>query len=213
MAKPRNPSISARKAPVQARAHDLVAAVLEAAVQVLRDEGAARFTTARVAERAGVSVGSIYQYFPNSASILFRLQADEWHRTAALVRGILEDPSRSPADRLRRLVHAFVSSECEEAQVRLALGDAAPLYRDAPEAAAARGGGASVIRTFMAEALPLADAVTQRQAAHLIEATLINVGSSYSETHRTEDEIAAFSDEMACMFNAYLRQTQDISTR
>jgi len=44
----------------------------------LAKEGAQRFTTARVAERAGVSVGSVYQYFPNNAAILFRLQTDEW---------------------------------------------------------------------------------------------------------------------------------------
>jgi len=54
--------ISTRKLPTQARSTDLVAAVLEAAVQVLQAEGAHRFTTARVAERAGVSVGSLYLY-------------------------------------------------------------------------------------------------------------------------------------------------------
>jgi tetracycline repressor-like protein len=66
-----------RKAPQQARSNELVAAVLEAAIQVLVKEGAQRFTMARVAERAGVSVGSLYQYFPNKAAILFRLQSAE----------------------------------------------------------------------------------------------------------------------------------------
>jgi hypothetical protein len=65
MADPQNAKISSRKRPKQARSTDLVAAILEAAAQVLAKEGAPRFTTARVAERAGVSVGSIYQYFPN----------------------------------------------------------------------------------------------------------------------------------------------------
>ena len=74
--------ISSRNSPKQARSNELVAAVLEAAVQVLAKEGAQRFTTARVAERAGVSVGSLYQYFPNKAAILFRLQSDEWRGRA-----------------------------------------------------------------------------------------------------------------------------------
>ncbi|WP_395444929.1 helix-turn-helix domain-containing protein [Caulobacter sp. UC70_42] len=81
-----SPRISSRKQPKQARSTELVAAILEAAVQVLTKEGAARFTTARVADKAGVSVGSVYQYFPNKAAILFRLQSDEWradHRPAA----------------------------------------------------------------------------------------------------------------------------------
>jgi AcrR family transcriptional regulator len=43
-------------------------------LRVLTKEGAPRFTTARVAAQAGVSVGSLYQYFPNKAAILFRLQ-------------------------------------------------------------------------------------------------------------------------------------------
>lgn len=200
----RESRISARKTPVQARANDLVAAVLDAAVQVLRAEGAAQFTTARIAERAGVSVGSIYQYFPNKASILFRLQADEWHRTAALIRGILTDGDNTAPKRLRRLVHAFVQSECDEAAVRLALGDAAPFYRDAPEAAAAREGGTIIIRTFMSEALPDADEAQRLRAAGLVEATLTQVGSHFSAMARTADEIAAFADEMADMFDAYL---------
>ena len=119
--------ISTRKEPKQARSNDLVTAILQAAIQVLAQEGAQRFTTARVAERAGVSVGSLYQYFPNKAAILFRLQSDEWKQTSTLLGDILLDPSRAPLERLRLLVHAFIRSECEEAAVRVALNDAAPL--------------------------------------------------------------------------------------
>ena len=74
----RNARISSRKRPRQARSAGLVATILEAAIQVLASEGVKRFTTARVAKRAGVSVGSVYQYFPNKAAILFRLQSVEW---------------------------------------------------------------------------------------------------------------------------------------
>ena len=113
-------SISSRKQPKQARATDLVAAILQAAVQVLEKEGAQRFTTTRVAEKAGVSVGSLYQYFPNKAALLFRLQSDEWQQTSNLLGEVLVDEARPPLDRLRSLVHAFIRSECEEAAVRVA---------------------------------------------------------------------------------------------
>jgi len=53
---PRNIKISERKRPRQARSSELFSAILQAATQVLALEGAARFTTARVAERAGVSI-------------------------------------------------------------------------------------------------------------------------------------------------------------
>ena len=204
MTRRKTADISERKKPRQERANDLVAAVLDAAVQVLRTEGAARFTTARVAERAGVSVGSLYQYFPNKAAILFRLQSDEWRSTSALLRDILQDRDVPPPQRLRRLVHAFLQSECEEAAVRIALGDSAPLYRDAPEAAAARREGSRIILDFITEILPSADLASRVLATDLIEATLTQVGSSFSETERSVEEIAAYADAMADMFDAYL---------
>ena len=200
--------ITSRKKPKQARANDLVAAILQAAVQVLAVEGARRFTTTRVAERAGVSVGSIYQYFPNKASILFRLQSDEWRETTEMLRATLADARRPPLERLRRLVHAFVKSECDEADVRVALSDAAPLYRDAPEAHAARAAGAETIAAFMREVLPKASDATRTAAGELIKSTLSAVGKEFSESPRSKAEIARWSDAMADMFCAYLGSLQ-----
>lgn len=67
------PPQTLRKRPSQVRSTLTVDAVLEATVQVLAREGYARTTTTRVAERAGVSVGSIYQYFPNRAALMVEL--------------------------------------------------------------------------------------------------------------------------------------------
>jgi len=196
--------IASRKKPQQARSNDLVAAILEAALQVLAREGARRFTTTRVAERAGVSVGSIYQYFPNKAAILFRLQSDEWRETMDMLRAALADIERPPLERLRRLVHTFVKSECDEAALRVALGDAAPLYRDAPEARAMRTSGKGILQAFMREALPDAKPPVRTLAGKLIKSTLSTVGKEFSETPRTPREIAAWSDAMADMLGAYL---------
>lgn len=59
-----------RKSPVQARSAASVDAILEATIQVLRHVGKERLTTTRVALRAGVSVGTLYQYFPNKSALL-----------------------------------------------------------------------------------------------------------------------------------------------
>lgn len=202
----RSSSISSRKQPQQARSTDLVAAVLQAAVQVLAKEGAPRFTMARVAEKAGVSVGSLYQYFPNKAAILFRLQSDEWRQTSDLLRSILEDVRRPPLERLRALVHAFIRSECDEAEVRVALDDAAPLYRDAPEAREAKASGDQIVQVFMREALPRASDDQRELAGDLITTTLSAVGKQFSETPRTPAEIEAYAGAMADMLCAYLGQ-------
>jgi AcrR family transcriptional regulator len=206
MATRRKTQISSRKRPQQDRSNELVAAILQAAIQVLEKQGAHRFTTARVAEKAGVSVGSVYQYFPNKASILFRLQTDEWRQTTELLQSILLDTRMAPLERLRTLVHAFIRSECDEAKMRIALHDAAPLYRDAPEAIEARASGAGAVETFMKEVLPNASAATREMASDLIAATLSEVGKGFSESPRTAAEIKAYSAAMADMFCAYLNK-------
>jgi AcrR family transcriptional regulator len=205
MSRRRKLAISPRKQPQQARSTELVAITLQAAVQVLAKQGAQRFTMARVAEKAGVSVGSLYQYFPNKAAILFRLQSDEWRQTTELLQGILEDVRKPPLERLRRLVHAFIQSECDEAEMRVALSDAAPLYRDAPEAREVRASGERTVQVFMLEVLPGASEATRALAADLIKTTLSTVGKQFSETHRSPAEIEAYAGAMADMFGAYLR--------
>lgn len=199
-----SPQISSRKQPKQARSTELVAAVLEAAVQVLASHGAPRFTVARVAERAGVSVGSVYQYFPNKAAILFRLQSDEWQQTTAMLRDILEDQGKPPLQRLRDLVQAFIQSECDEAQIRIALNDAAPLYRDAPEHQTARISVQQSVDAFMQQVLPEASVQTRALAGDLIITTLGSVGKRFSAAPRSGEEIRAYADAMADMFCAYL---------
>jgi len=204
MVRRRKSTISLRKQPQQARSAELVAIALQAAVQVLAKEGAHRFTMARVAEKAGVSVGSLYQYFPNKAAILFRLQSDEWRQTTELLRGILQDVKTPPFERLRRLVHAFIRSECEEAGMRVALNDAAPLYRDAPEAREAKASGARIVEAFMREVLPRASEGTRELAGDLITMTFSAAGKQFSESARSAAEIEAYSNGMADMFCAYL---------
>lgn len=174
----------------------------------MAEEGVTRFTTARVAEKAGVSVGSIYQYFPNKVSILFRLQVDEWIQTTRMMQSILKDASAPPLERLRTLVHAFLQSECEEAEIRSALNDAAPLYRDSPEARMARTEGSEMIDTFMEGALPGAPLAARKLAGDLIFATLKSIGNSFSLAKRTKAEITAYADATADMFCAYLKSIE-----
>ncbi len=207
------PQISSRKQPQQARSTELVAAILEAAVQVLAKEGAARFTTARVAEKAGVSVGSVYQYFPNKAAILFRLQADEWRETTGTLSRILEDRKKPPLERLRVLVHTFIKSECDEADMRVALNDAAPLYRDAPEAQQAKASMSLTIEGFMREAAPGASASARALAGDLVFTTLGAVGHDFSSSPRSAAQIKAYSKALADMFCAYIGSLDEAHAR
>jgi AcrR family transcriptional regulator len=200
----KKPVISARKSPRQSRSTQLVDAILEAAIRVLSREGAQRFTTARVAEAAGVSVGSLYQYFPNKEAILFRLQTDEWQRTGELLHSILTDSTRAPLDRLRATVRAFFLSEWDEAALRIALGDAAPSYREAPEVQNHRKAGRDRSLRFLGEVLPGASMKERRFAADVVMTTMSVVGKKVSEQSRSTAEVEAWSVAMGEMLCAYL---------
>jgi AcrR family transcriptional regulator len=81
----------ARKAPVQSRSRATVDAILEASIRILERDGPDALTTSRVAETAGVSVGTLYQYFGGRDSILDALQDRELARATELLKGILDN--------------------------------------------------------------------------------------------------------------------------
>jgi len=202
----KTPVISERKRPSQARSERLVADILEAASRVLARDGARRFTTARVAAAAGVSVGSLYQYFPNKESILFRLQTDEWQQTGSLLDTQFTDTTRPPLERLRAVVLTFFRSECDEAELRVALKDAAPLYRDAPETREHRQEGRRRSLTFMREILPDLPAKERTFVTNLVMTAMSAIGKTVSEEGHSRAEVARLATATGDMFCAYLQQ-------
>src|SRR5688500_15114650 len=83
MARPSPMVLEPRKSPRQARSTATVEAIRAATIQVLLAEGVGRLTTTRVAERAGVSVGTMYQYFPHKEALLFALVREKLEAVAA----------------------------------------------------------------------------------------------------------------------------------
>ena len=92
-----------RRRAKQKRSLETVEVVLEAAAQVLLREGYARATTNRIAERAGVSVGTIYQYFGGKDEVFDALIQRYFADVLAKIRASPPDPSRPLARRPARL--------------------------------------------------------------------------------------------------------------
>jgi AcrR family transcriptional regulator len=108
--------------------------ILAASIRVLRREGALRFTTPRVAEAAGISVGSLYQYFPNKQALLFALHARAVDAAWAEVQRILDAAAWSPREKIRRVARLFFHAESEEvAEMGVVLQDAEIYFGDEPE--------------------------------------------------------------------------------
>jgi AcrR family transcriptional regulator len=111
-----------RKTPVQARAEVTVEAICEATIQVLLSHGADQLTTTRVADRAGVSVGTLYQYYPNKRSLLYAVMEDHLDRVAAAVEVACEQSCHKPlTEMIKQVVEVFVDVKMDRADISVAL--------------------------------------------------------------------------------------------
>jgi AcrR family transcriptional regulator len=111
-----------RKTPIQARSTVTVEAISEATIQVLLRHGDERLTTTRIAERAGVSVGTLYQYYPNKQSLLFAVLERHMNNVAARVEAACESACHKPlAEMIRETVEAFVDAKMARADISVAL--------------------------------------------------------------------------------------------
>jgi AcrR family transcriptional regulator len=111
-----------RKTPVQTRSAATVEAISQATIQVLLKEGGSRLTTTRVAERAGVSVGTLYQYYPNKEALLFAVLADHLDRVASAVEAGCDRARHQPlAEMIRIVVEEFIDAKMARIDVSRAL--------------------------------------------------------------------------------------------
>lgn len=121
-----NALYSLRKTPVQARAKATVDAVLEAAAQLLIGQGYDRTSTNQIAERAGVSIGSLYEYFPGKeaifAEIRRRLSMDHYARLTTVPR------PNTPKSMLRHLVTSHIDYVRANLPLHVALSTEVPRF-------------------------------------------------------------------------------------
>lgn len=122
------PSAIMRRKPTQERAQRTIETIFEATIQVCEQEGEAGLTTNRIAEKAGFSVGTLYQYFPTKDSLLLalihrerRLAMEEYQRILdRCVAGEIEPPAALRL-MIRHMIEAFGSgSRMRRAMVKLA---------------------------------------------------------------------------------------------
>lgn len=104
---------------MQARARRTVDLILEAATQILAHEGEEELTTNRIAERAGFSIGTLYQYFPNRESVLDALIERERDSSDRRIRAALaEIKPGGIAETVRQIVRILINSFARHGRVR-----------------------------------------------------------------------------------------------
>lgn len=95
---------SARTKPQQSRSRATVGVILDATIRIFEQEGTDAATTSRIAEVAGVSVGTLYQYFGNRDAILAALQDREFERATAMLDRVLAGARGAPGRDVARAV-------------------------------------------------------------------------------------------------------------
>ena len=112
----RKPIESKRRSPQRARSRDTVETIFEATARILQAEGRAGLNTNRIAETAGVSVGSVYAYFPDKQAILLAMARRELDALRQRVADALEKGDET--DPVRRAVRALIKGYTARGDVR-----------------------------------------------------------------------------------------------
>src|SRR5271155_2757635 len=101
----------ARRRPQQRRARETVESVLDAVIRILKRKGPGAMTTNRIAEVAGVSIGSVYQYFPDKRAIFVALHERHVEDIDRMVETkLVEHAASSLDDLIRAMVEAMVEA-------------------------------------------------------------------------------------------------------
>lgn len=157
-------TLKPRKSPVQARSAATIDTLHVAAIQVLTREGLSRCTTTRIAERAGMSVGSLYQYYPNRDALLAAVLEQHLDRITNAVESACSDHRGRPVSEMAAaLVAAFLAEKLRDSRESKALYSVAE----------GRGGTKLVARMYARTVTAVATMLADASDAHFDDPTMM----------------------------------------
>jgi len=183
-----------RKSPTQARAEHTVDAILEAAAQILQSDGEEKLNTNRIAERAGFSIGTLYQYFADKEAIIAALAERERDKVlATVVKALNSVESGDSQGVIREIVRTMIGSFSKRKRARrIIMMTMLKRWQFAPDKQ-----GTGVIERMIVESgdrghgramSPAAAFVLTRAFMGAIRAAVLE-NSPYLETPEFEDEM------------------------
>lgn len=205
-ARRRADALRPRKQPRQARSRDTVAAILRAAAQVFAARGYAAATTNHIAARAGVSIGSLYEYFPSKDALLVALTDAHIGEGEAILAAVWDGigPRDPVATVVRRFAQAMFDLHAHDRVLHRLLFEEAPLPRRTRQRVAAIE---TAVAARLAAYLRARPEVTRRDPA-LAAAVIVQCVEAL--THKLivhgDDEAAAtrYVEEIVALVTAYL---------
>lgn len=188
--RPRKNTLAARKLPGQLRSQETVSVILEASARILESDGVRGFNTNAIAAKAGVSVGSLYQYFPNKDAIVLALISsfeDRLHHAALEAAKAGRGQQLKP--RLRLLVRALVMTHYERPRLNRVLESEEERLGSGADSAAFYAGVLQLLRDHKHEvAVPVSGAT--RRAVTAILRTVVDLGLERGASSRSTEKQA-----------------------
>jgi AcrR family transcriptional regulator len=196
-------SLKPRKRPVQARSEATVAAIFEAGFQVLLASGYCKLTTSRVAERAGVSVGTLYQYFPNRQSLVRALLERYLAEMSASIEADCRSlRGRSLDETAAGLVDAFIAAKWKRFEISRATHEPLVEVRGAELVRAAAMRGAAMVADMLRGAAEIGDDA-EPAAAFLVMACTSMLQAAFMDYAVDKETLRA---HMRAMIRGSLRE-------
>lgn len=193
-----------RKTPIQARSTASVEAILEATVQVLLSVGKDRLTTTRVAHRAGVSVGTLYQYFPNKSSLLQAALRRHLEEISSTVEDVCRaQHGNSLEEMASALITAFLNAKMRNIKTSLAMYS---VSSDVDGAKIARQTGLHSGKAIaaMLESSPQPLATDPQLVAAMLASAMAGVSRRLLESPAPEKHLGPLKQELIFLARAYL---------
>jgi len=193
-----------RKSPMQARSAASVDAILEATTQVLLNVGKERLTTTKVASRAGVSVGTLYQYFPNKSALLkaaLKRHMDEI--TEAVDLACHEQKGHSLDQMATALITAFLEAKMRDPKTSVALYT---VSSDIDGAKIVQEMGVRSNRAIVAMLKTAREQLTTdpQLVASMLQGVMVGVSRRLLESSASEKQFDTTRQEMIFLACAYL---------
>lgn len=198
-------TLQPRKKPIQQRSSAMVEAILEATIQVLLAEGKERLTTTRVAYRAGVSVGTLYQYFPNKSALLQAALKRHLEGVRAVIEQVSKENCSQPIlEMATALILAFLAAKLRDVK------ESAALYAVSSDVDGMTIAKAMGIRSChaIAEMFATAPEGLTKDAeliATVITAAMSGIARRLLESKSPERHLPALREELLILVHAYLR--------
>jgi len=200
-------AVDPRKRPLQGRSRVTVDAILEAAAQVLERDGYAATTTDLIAERAGVSIGSLYQYFPNKDAVLLALTQRHADEAQSVLEPLLAEivTSTPPVSAwLQRFVRAAVELNGRRPRLHQILFEETPFPVETMEEMYRAGELIiGIVESYLARA-PDVTVPNPRLASYLLFRTVGGVINAGAVRRPAELTMRACGEELIVLLSGYL---------